>query len=124
MTDLNGTTFLSGANAEFIAELYTRFLDDPGSVDDGWRRFFDEIGDDAAALYAERSGPAWGRPAPPITGNSAAGAGAPADHAARDHRRSARHLLRLHRCRVHAHPGAGRAAVDPAKVRAPRHPPE
>ena len=47
MTDLNGTTFLSGANAEFIAELYARFLDDPDAVDESWRRFFAEIGDDA-----------------------------------------------------------------------------
>ena len=40
MTEINGTTFLSGANAEFIAELYTRYLDDPASVDESWRRFF------------------------------------------------------------------------------------
>ena len=57
MTDLNRTNFLSGANAEFIADLYSRFLDDPASVDEGWRRFFDEIGDDAASLKAERAGP-------------------------------------------------------------------
>src|SRR5881227_276849 len=35
MTELNGTTFLSGANAEFIAELYARYLDDPAAVDEG-----------------------------------------------------------------------------------------
>ena len=29
MADLDGTTFLTGANAGFIAELYTRFLEDP-----------------------------------------------------------------------------------------------
>ena len=38
MSDIDRTTFLSGANAEFIVQLYTRFLDDPNSVDDGWRR--------------------------------------------------------------------------------------
>src|SRR4051812_14582152 len=67
MTDINGTTFLSGANAEFIAELYARFLDAPDAVDESWRRFFAEIGDDPAALRAERDGPAWThapRPAP------------------------------------------------------------
>ncbi len=32
MAELNGTTFLSGANAEFIAELYARYLDDPNAV--------------------------------------------------------------------------------------------
>ena len=44
MADIDGTTFLTGANAGFIAELYTRFLEDPGSVDESWRRFFSEIG--------------------------------------------------------------------------------
>src|SRR5687768_94877 len=72
MTDIDGTTFLSGANAEFIAELYTRFLEDPDAVDESWRRFFDEIGDDAAALKADRAGPSWGRPASQAIGNRAA----------------------------------------------------
>ena len=68
MTETDGTTFLSGANAEFIAGLYSRFLDDPASVDEGWRRFFDELGDDATALNAERAGPAWGHPPRPARG--------------------------------------------------------
>src|SRR5437868_12438350 len=66
MTELNGTTFLSGANAEFIAELYSRYLEDPAAVDESWRGFFAEFGDDAAALHAERAGPPWARPSPPI----------------------------------------------------------
>ena len=48
MADIDGTTFLTGANAGFIAELYTRFLEDPGSVDESWRRFFSEMNDDVA----------------------------------------------------------------------------
>jgi 2-oxoglutarate dehydrogenase E1 component len=66
MTELNGTTFLSGANAEFIAELYGRYLEDPAAVDESWRRFFAEIADDAAAIRAERAGPPWARPLPPL----------------------------------------------------------
>src|SRR5881394_943490 len=66
MTELNGTTFLSGANAEFIAELYARYLDDPQAVDPSWRRFFAEMADDSAAIRAERAGPPWARPLPPI----------------------------------------------------------
>src|SRR5438067_1860531 len=66
MTELNGTTFLSGANTEFIAELYARYLDDPNAVDPSWRRFFAEMADDAAAIRAERAGPPWARPLPPI----------------------------------------------------------
>src|SRR4051794_940602 len=66
MAELNGTTFLSGANAEFIAELYARYLDDPAAVDPSWRRFFAEMADDVAAIRAERAGPPWARPLPPI----------------------------------------------------------
>src|SRR3954454_7620778 len=83
MTDINGTTFLSGANAEFIAELYARYLDEPEAVDESWRRFFAEIGDDPAALRAERNGPTWApapRPAPTDT-TPASTTPAPADAA-------------------------------------------
>ena len=47
MAELDGSTFLTGANAGFIAELYARFLDDPNAVDESWRRFFAEMADDA-----------------------------------------------------------------------------
>ncbi|HEX4184644.1 MAG TPA: thiamine pyrophosphate-dependent enzyme, partial [Stellaceae bacterium] len=64
MADLDGTTFLTGANAGFIGELYTRFLADPNSVDESWRRFFSEMGDDLSAVLRERRGPAWAKSTP------------------------------------------------------------
>jgi len=64
MADLDAATFLTGANAEFIGDLHARFLDDPGSVDPSWRRFFAELKDDQAAVVAELRGPSWGRPVP------------------------------------------------------------
>ncbi len=86
MPETDPITFLSGANAGFIAELYGRYLDDPASVDSSWRRFFAEIGDDAAALQAERAGPGWAprwrpngatvaAPTTPLGGEAAAAAG-------------------------------------------------
>ena len=72
MAELNGTTFLSGANAEFIAELYARYLDDPNAVDPSWRRFFADMADDATAIRAERNGPPWARPLPPLVAPEAA----------------------------------------------------
>src|SRR5690348_1835626 len=73
MADIDGTTFLTGANAGFIAELYTRFLEDPQAVDESWRRFFSEMNDDVSAMLGELHGPRWAKPvAPPITGNGAA----------------------------------------------------
>jgi 2-oxoglutarate dehydrogenase E1 component len=72
MVDLDGTTFLTGANAGFIAELYTRFLEDPHSVDESWRRFFSDMNDDLSAVLAELRGPSWAKPTPRTIGNGAA----------------------------------------------------
>src|SRR5438132_2174753 len=72
MADLDGTTFLTGANAGFIAGLYARFLEDPHSVDEGWRRFFSEMNDDVAAVLTEMRGPSWARHETPMIGNGAA----------------------------------------------------
>jgi 2-oxoglutarate dehydrogenase E1 component len=72
MADIDGTTFLTGANAGFIAELYTRFLEDPQAVDESWRRFFSEMTDDVSSVLTELHGPHWAKPARPITGNGAA----------------------------------------------------
>jgi 2-oxoglutarate dehydrogenase E1 component len=72
MADLDGTTFLTGANAGFIAELYARFLEDPNAVDESWRRFFSEMGDDLSAVLTERRGPAWSKPTPLMVADGAA----------------------------------------------------
>src|SRR5205823_14912493 len=71
MADIDGTTFLTGANAGFIAELYTRFLEDPRSVDESWRRFFSEMNDDVSAVLTEARGPSWAKRKPPGLGNGA-----------------------------------------------------
>jgi 2-oxoglutarate dehydrogenase E1 component len=72
MTDIDRTTFLTGANAGFIAELFTRFLEDPHSVDESWRRFFSEMNEDGSAVVADLHRPSWGKPESP-DGNRAAG---------------------------------------------------
>ncbi|MET0024359.1 MAG: 2-oxoglutarate dehydrogenase E1 component [Sedimenticola sp.] len=40
---LRKTSALSGGNAAFIEDLYERYLQDPGSVDEAWRKRFDDI---------------------------------------------------------------------------------
>ncbi len=189
MSDIDGMSFLTGANAGFIADLYTRFLNDPASVDDSWRRFFAEIGEDDSAALAELRGPPWARPPGPTTewrrwrtrrttrrrgvapshqrldprlaidprlprarpSRSRSRPARPrparplprarlsqlwvcrdrsrsrdlsqqhfrprARQPARDRGDPARHLLRQDRRRIHAHPGPGRARLDPAEVR-------
>ena len=54
-------SFLTGANAAFIAELYQKYLDDPSSLDSRWVNFFKDMGDDAATISKDISGPVWGR---------------------------------------------------------------
>ena len=52
-------TFLSGPNAEYIAQLYGEFLSDPGKVDESWKEFFSGLNDDESALLQELSGASW-----------------------------------------------------------------
>jgi 2-oxoglutarate dehydrogenase E1 component len=53
---LEHQSFLFGANAVFIAELYARYVQDPAAVDPSWVEFFQELGDDARALVVEAQG--------------------------------------------------------------------
>src|ERR1700722_12334115 len=55
LADQLATTALSGANADFIEELYQRYLTDPKSIDSGWARYF-------ATLQAGRAPEAPQRP--------------------------------------------------------------
>ncbi|MGQ0665286.1 MAG: 2-oxoglutarate dehydrogenase E1 component [Pseudomonadota bacterium] len=61
------TSFLSGANAPFIAELYARFLADPSSVEASWAQFFAGLGDDISAASADIRGASWA-PRPAVAG--------------------------------------------------------
>jgi 2-oxoglutarate dehydrogenase E1 component len=53
------TSFLFGANAPFIEELYARYLADPGRVDADWRTFFEALAEDKASVMAEVRGASW-----------------------------------------------------------------
>jgi len=55
-------TFLSGANAEYIAHLYSEFLSAPSKVDESWQGFFDGLNDDEIALLQELTGASWTPP--------------------------------------------------------------
>ncbi len=104
MADIDGASFLSGANAEFIADLYARYLDDPGSIDESWRRFFSEIGEDGSAALAELRPPSWEKPAARRPSNGAIASAAPhmaaLRHATADSIRALQ-LIRAYRVRGH-----------------------
>ncbi|MDJ0512386.1 MAG: 2-oxoglutarate dehydrogenase E1 component [Methyloceanibacter sp.] len=54
------TSFLDGANATYLAELYARYQADPSSVSEDWRHFFANLGDEARNVIADAEGPSWG----------------------------------------------------------------
>ncbi|NWH07049.1 MAG: 2-oxoglutarate dehydrogenase E1 component [Alphaproteobacteria bacterium] len=60
---LSQTSFLYGANASFIEDLYARYLRDPQSVDPTWQALFAEVGGGVAARA--NGGPSWQRKLPP-----------------------------------------------------------
>jgi len=47
------TSFLYGANAAFLEDLYAQYAVDPSSVDASWRSVFDALGDGAAQILDE-----------------------------------------------------------------------
>ncbi|MDF2118227.1 2-oxoglutarate dehydrogenase E1 component [Roseiarcaceae bacterium H3SJ34-1] len=63
------TSFLDGANAAYIEDLYARFEKDPASVDAEWRDFFSGLGDDAEDIIENARGASWKKPNWPIPAN-------------------------------------------------------
>ena len=123
-------TILSGPNAPFIAELYARYVEDPGAVDPSWQRFFAELQDDGRSVLQDLRGASWAprRHAVIVNGNGAAVATAPVvapgltgveamKAAAKDSIR-ARMLIRAYRVRGHLE-----ASLDPLELKPrERHP--
>ncbi len=52
-------SFLTGANATFIAELYATYLKNPAAVDASWASFFGDLADDEASLLKDIEGASW-----------------------------------------------------------------
>jgi 2-oxoglutarate dehydrogenase, E1 component len=75
MAGITIETALSGANAPYIADLYVRYIDDPGSVDPGWASFFAGLADEAGLVRSEVRGASWA-PHLPAFGNGGPSAAA------------------------------------------------
>ncbi|MGE3626247.1 MAG: thiamine pyrophosphate-dependent enzyme, partial [Hyphomicrobiales bacterium] len=63
------TSFLDGANAGYIEDLYARFQQNPSSVDAQWRAFFEQLQDSREDVLAESRGPTWKESHWPIAAN-------------------------------------------------------
>ncbi len=61
-TAFEQTSFLYGGNAQFIEQLYGKYLDNPAAVDQHWRQFFAGLEDSEAKV----TGPSWQRADWPI----------------------------------------------------------
>ncbi|MGI9450722.1 MAG: 2-oxoglutarate dehydrogenase E1 component [Geminicoccaceae bacterium] len=51
--ELEQNAFLYGGNSGFIEDLYGRYLDDPDGVDESWRQYFDELGQETRQLFRQ-----------------------------------------------------------------------
>lgn len=63
------TSFLDGANAAYIEDLYARYQENPASVGEQWRAFFAGLKETPEAAKASAQGPSWKRAGWPIQAN-------------------------------------------------------
>jgi 2-oxoglutarate dehydrogenase E1 component len=139
----SATSFLDGANALYIEQLYARYQDNPGSVTSEWQAFFRTLEDSPADISKAAKGASWQKknwPVPlngdlvnaldgdwpvvekavtkKIEAKAAETSGKPADpeeiqRAARDSVRAIM-MIRAYRMRGHLH-----AKLDPLEIAAP-----
>jgi len=63
------TSFLQGANADYIEELYAQYQNNPQSVKADWQAFFRDLKDNKEDVLKEAEGPSWKRPGWPEAAN-------------------------------------------------------
>ena len=61
-TAFEQTSFLYGGNAQFIENLYAKYLENPASVDQHWRQFFAGLEDEKDIAKRQVEGASWKRP--------------------------------------------------------------
>ena len=71
----HASSFMQGANAEYLEQMYARYANDPAAVDAAWADFFSQLGDAELDVKAEASGPSWARADwPPMPNDDLTGA--------------------------------------------------
>ena len=121
--DIVATAF-SGANAAFIADLYARWAENPGSVDPSFAELFGSLNDEQRAVLTDAHGASWApthfstgeaEPAAPATGDRRA-ASVDAVRAATLDSIRALMMVRVYRVRGHLE-----AKLDPLGLQAEKH---
>ena len=110
-------TACNGANATFIAQLYARWLADPGAVDTSFATLFESLNDEARAVLADANGASWAprRPEPRPQQPAAAAPGDEQVRAATKDSLRALMLIRAYRVRGHLE-----AKLDPLGLQVPQ----
>ena len=57
--ELEKTGFLSKSNSAFIEQMYLQYINRDPDLPDGWKNYFDEIGDEIDIIVNEINGPSW-----------------------------------------------------------------
>jgi len=104
---LKQTSFLTSNNLEFIEEVFTNYSNNPNSIPNDWKSFFDGLGGDKESILKDILGPSWapkkkhtnGKPAK-ISNNNQNLSFQPDANSARDSIR-AMMLIRAYRIRGH-----------------------
>jgi len=60
-SQFHASSFLQGANADYIDQMHARFAADPASVDVAWAEFFRALDEDPRTAQAQATGPSWAR---------------------------------------------------------------
>ena len=63
------TSFLDGTNAAYIEELQAQYEQNPGSVGDEWRHFFESLREERGVAPSEPHNPAWATPLEQLASN-------------------------------------------------------
>ena len=53
------TGFLTKYNSAFIEQMYLQYINQDPNLPDGWKNYFDEIGDELDIIVNEINGPSW-----------------------------------------------------------------
>ena len=129
---MDQVSFLTGANATYVSELYARYSEDPGAVDSSWAQFFGSLNDDGRDVLAELQGAPWNKHRNKVVGvaeeidpkaaaKKPAASGASAEEVRRAALDSIRALMLIRSYRVRGHL---QATLDPLDLQPRKTHPE
>ena len=58
-SDFKSNSYLYGTNETYLAQMFARYLQDPGSVDPEWLDVFQDLGEDEKSFLTEQQGASW-----------------------------------------------------------------